>query len=468
MSDAQQILDRLPPGTAWDAFFPNRRQRWDAVLVGHLYRRAAFGATWEEIDAGVKAGPRATVAQLIEGGDGHGEFEAEVTRLRRGVIDSGEIAQLQALWMHRLLSSPHPLLERLTLFWHDHFATSHAKVADVELMSRQNETIRRHTLGHFGELLQEMTRDPAMLIWLDSDSNRKGAPNENYAREVFELFSLGDGNYTEDDIKEAARALTGWSVRERKAVFDPSLHDDGEKTIFGRTGPWTSGDVVRLCLEHPACPRFLIRKLFREFVSDTAVPSDALLQPLADEFRQRNYDMAWLMERMLSSWVFYSGAAVRQRVKSPVEFVVETVRCLEGRVSPRDAARACGEMGQALYLPPSVKGWDGGADWLNSSTLLFRQNAAFELTRGVGTGGRCDPARLAKQHDLHEPEEQSKFFLELFHQRAETAAVDAIAQQLRKEQAELSRRPFSARAQQAQLARSAAHLALTMPEYQLG
>jgi len=468
MSDAQQILDRLPSGTAWDAFFPNRKLRWDKVLVGHLYRRAAFGATWEQIEAGVTAGPRATVAQLLEGGPDHAGFEAELARLRRGVIDSGEIEQLQALWMHRLLSSPHPLLERLTLFWHDHFATSNAKVADVALMSRQNETIRQHALGHFGELLQEMTRDPAMLIWLDSVLNRKAAPNENYAREVFELFSLGDGNYTEHDIKEAARALTGWSVRDRQAVFDPSLHDDGEKTIFGRTGPWTSGDVVRLCLEHPACPRFIVRKLFREFVSDTAVPADELLHPLVNEFRLRNFDLAWLMEKMLSSWVFYSGAAIRQRVKSPVEFVVETVRGLEGRVSPRDAARACAEMGLALFLPPSVKGWDGGADWLNSSTLLFRQNAAFELTRGAGTGGRCDPARLATGHQLNDAAQQARFFLELFHQRADTATVDAIVQELQREQAESQRRPFNGRARQAQLARSAAHFALTMPEYQLG
>jgi uncharacterized protein (DUF1800 family) len=468
MTDAQRTLDRFTPRLAWEPFFPSRTNRWDRVKIAHLYRRAAFGAQWDELESGVAAGMSSLVGQLMTGRAGHAAFETEVDRLRPGVLDSREIAQLQALWFHRLLSSPHPLLERMTLFWHDHFATSNSKVADVLLMSEQHETIRRHALGHFGELLHAMTRDPAMLVWLDSDSNRKGAPNENYAREVFELFSLGDGNYTEDDIKEAARALTGWSVRDGRAFFDPAQHDDGEKTIFGQTGHWTSGDVVRLALAQPACPRFIIRKLFGEFVSDAAVPSDELLQPLADGFRQRDYDMAWLVERMISSWVFYSDAAIRQRVKSPVEFVVETVRSLNGRVSPRDAAQLCGEMGQALFLPPSVKGWDGGRDWINSSTLLLRQNTALELTRGNGAGGRCDPADLPAAQEAQSPEQLAKFFLDLFHQQASPDALTSIVSELQREQVELSRQPFARRSAHVQLARSAAHLALTMPEYQLG
>ncbi len=468
MADAQQTLDRFSPSLAWEPFFPNRSNRWDRVKVAHLYRRAGYGATWSELEGGVEAGLPALVRQLIDGGLETDHFESEVDRLRPGVLDSRDIGQLQALWFHRLLSSPHPLRERMTLFWHDHFATSHAKVQDVLLMSEQHETIRRHALGQFGDLLQAMTRDPAMLIWLDSDSNRKGAPNENYAREVFELFSLGDGNYTEDDIKEAARALTGWSVRDGVAHFDPARHDEGEKTIFGQRGRWAGGDVVRLALAQPACPRFIVRKLFRELVSDAAEPSDEFLQPLVDGFRQRNFDIAWLVERMLSSWVFYSDAAIRQRVKSPVEFVVETVRSLEGRVSPRDAAQVCGEMGQALFLPPSVKGWDGGKDWINSSTLLLRQNTALELTRGVGAGGRCDPADLPGVQHAETDADLARFFLELFHQQANEKPLQAIAAELQRERAELSARPFLERTARRQLARSAAHLALTMPEYQLG
>jgi uncharacterized protein (DUF1800 family) len=468
MTDAQQTLDRFSPQVAWEPFVPNRRSRWDRAKVAHLYRRAALGASWEQIEAGAGLATEQVVAQLLHGSPGHAAFEEEVGRLRRGVLDGNDVAQLQALWMHRLLYSPHPLLERMTLFWHDHFATSHAKVNTVRLMTRQNEVIRQHALGHFGDLLQAMTVDPAMLIWLDSDSNRKGAPNENYAREVFELFSLGDGNYTEQDIKEAARALTGWSVRDGEPHFNADLYDEGEKTIFGRSGRWTAGDVVRMCLEHAACPRFIVHKLFRELVSDTAVPSSALIEPLAEGFRVRNYDIRWLVRRMISSWVFYSDAALRQRIKSPVEFVVETVRGLDGRVSPLNAAKACAEMGQSVFFPPSVKGWDGGRDWINSSTLLFRQNAAFELTRGAGEGTRCDPAKLARRYELTDETQLATFFLELFHQRAEPDAVNSIVDVLRREREELSKRPGTRQKTREQLARTAAHLALTMPEYQLG
>ena len=468
MPDAQQTLDRFSPALAWEPFFPNRSNRWDRVKVAHLYRRAGYGATWNELEEGTAAGMAALVRRLIDGAPDAARFEAEVDRLRPGVLDSRDIGQLQALWFHRLLSSPHPLQERMTLFWHDHFATSHAKVQDVLLMNEQHETIRRHALGHFGDLLQAMTRDPAMLVWLDSDSNRKGAPNENYAREVFELFSLGDGNYTEVDIKEAARALTGWSVRDGRAHFDPARHDDGEKTIFGQTGRWAAGDVVRLALAQPACPRFIVRKLFSELVSDVAQPSDEQLQPLADGFRQRNFDVAWLVERMLSSWVFYSDAAIRQRVKSPVEFVVEAVRTLQGRVSPRDAAQVCAEMGQALFLPPSVKGWDGGKDWINSSKLLLRQNTALELTRGVGAGRRCDPADLPGAQQADTDEALARYFLELFHQQATEASLQAIVSELQRERRALAAQPFRQQAARQQLARGAAHLALTMPEYQLG
>ena len=212
-------------------------------------------------------------------------------------------------------------------------------------MVRQIDTLRQHALGHFDDMLQAMTRDPAMLVWLDSNTNVKGAPNENYAREIFELFSLGEGNYTERDIQEAARALTGWSVENDETVFTPANFDDGEKTIFGQTGRFTAGDVVRLALGQPACAMFLVRKLFAEFVSESVEVSDELLQPLADGFRIRNYDISWLMRTMLLSWVFYSPAAIGQRIKSPVEFVVGTVKSLGGRISPDAGGRSLHEDG---------------------------------------------------------------------------------------------------------------------------
>lgn len=467
-SAPQRALDRFRPETAWQPFFAGRTNRWDRVKVGHLFRRAAFGASQVRIEQGLQQLPEQIVDRLLAGGEDLPEFEAGMERLLPGVVESNNAAQAQALWMHRLLASPHPLQERMTLFWHDHFATSNAKVNRVPLMVRQIETLRRHSLGHFGDMLQAMTRDPAMLIWLDSNTNRKGSPNENYAREIFELFSLGEGNYTERDIQEAARALTGWSVADDQAVFSPAQFDDGEKIIFGQTGRFAAGDVVRLALSQPACARFLVGKLFTELVSESAEPSDELLEPLADEFRIRNYDISWLVRTMLLSWVFYSPAAIGQRIKSPVEYIVGTVKALEGRMSPARAVGLCTKMGQSLHFPPSVKGWDGGDRWLNSTTLLARQNFAFDITRGQGPAKPADPAKLAGAAGLTAPDELARFFLMLLHQREDKQLVEDIARTLSSEHSQSDHGPFGAPGRQAAMARSAAHLVLTLPEYQLG
>ncbi|MCH8828688.1 MAG: DUF1800 domain-containing protein, partial [Planctomycetes bacterium] len=338
MSRAQRVFDQFSPRTAWQPYFPLGPNPWNEIKVAHLYRRAAFGASFQQIRAGVDSTPDELIARLIKGSSGQDRFEDECETLLAGAMESQQPQQLKAWWLYRMLYSPHPLQERMTLFWHNHFATSNAKVNNLRLMHGQHQTLRKHALGHFGEMLQAMTRDPAMILWLDSNTNKKGKPNENYAREVFELFSLGVGNYTEKDIQEAARALTGWSVNNGKAVFQRSEFDDGEKTIFGRTGKWAAGDVVRIALEQPACSRFLVRKLFREFVSDTVDVSDEMLKPLADDFRIRNYDISWLVSRLLHSWVFYSHAAFRQKIKSPVDFLVGTARSLDGRVGPAPLA----------------------------------------------------------------------------------------------------------------------------------
>ena len=465
-SAAQLALDRFRPDTAWEPFFPGRTNRWDETKVGHLYRRAAFGASWGTIEHGLDESPEELVNRLIEGGEQQTQFDADIASLQSGVLESNDPKQAQALWMHRLLESPHPLLERMTLFWHDHFATSNAKINRPSLMVRQVETLRKHALGHFGEMLQAMTRDPAMLIWLDSNTNRKGSPNENYAREIFELFSLGEGNYTERDIQEAARALTGWSVKNDEAVFTPAHFDDGKKTIFGQTGRFTAGDVVRLALGQNACAMFLVRKLFVELVSESVDVSDELLKPLADGFRVRNYDIAWLVRTILSSWVFFSPAAIGQRIKSPVEFVVGSVKALNGRVSPARAVDLCTKMGQSLLYPPSVKGWDGGDRWLNSTTLLLRQNFAFDLTSGAGPAKACDPAKLAHDFQMSDRRELAGFFLKLFHQQLNERAVEQIADTLKAEHGEPPGL-IGRGAHNAAMARSAAHLAMTMPEYQL-
>jgi uncharacterized protein (DUF1800 family) len=210
-----------------------------------------------------------------------------------------------------MLRGGHPLREKMTLFWHNHFATSLVKVRDPVLMFRQNELLRAHALGKFGPFLQAISRDGAMLLWLDSSSNVKGKPNENYARELMELFSLGVGNYTEKDVREAARAFTGWRTDGAGFAFDARLHDGETKTVLGQAGPWDGGDVVRIVLEQPAASRFLVRKLYRHLVSETATPPDALLEPLCESFRRSDYDIAELVRTILASRLFYSPHAFR-------------------------------------------------------------------------------------------------------------------------------------------------------------
>jgi hypothetical protein len=260
-------------------------------------------------------------------------------------------------------------------------------------MFRQNCLLRTHALGKFGPLLHAISKDPAMLVWLDSNSNINRRPNENYARELMELFSLGVGNFTEKDIREAARAFTGWRSNGEGFRFDARLHDSGPKTVLGQTGAWNGDDVVRIVLEQPATERFLVRKLYHDLVSENAAPPDSLLEPLFDSFRKSGYDLAGLVRTILASQHFYSSHAFRQRIKGPVDYVLGAVqavyRCYpeedaDYRPLPQQALVARIEaMGQSLFAPPNVKGWPGGSSWLNTSTVLERDNFAGDLALGT-------------------------------------------------------------------------------------
>ncbi|MEX0585473.1 MAG: DUF1800 domain-containing protein, partial [Pirellulales bacterium] len=292
--------------------------------------------------------------------------------------------------------------EKLTLFWHGHFATSASKVTDADLMFRQNALLRKHALSAFGPLLTEAAKDPAMLLWLDSTTNHKSKPNENFAREVMELFSLGVGNYTERDIKEVARAFTGWELRNKRFFLNRPQHDTGAKSVLGRTGDLDGDAVLAILLEQPAAGRFLVRKLFRYFVSETANPSDALLEPLASGYRQRGFDTAWLVKSLLGSNLFYSPHAMRQRIKSPVELVIGLLRSVEGTANMYALAEDLRQLGQGVFYPPNVKGWDGGPEWINSAGLLARANLVWGLVSG--TEGRLKSkvslAELAARHAI--------------------------------------------------------------------
>ena len=264
--------------------------------------------------------------------------------------------QLRAWWLHRMLYSPHPLREKLTLFWHNHFATSNAKVQSTRLMLGQYDLMRRHAQGSFTELLQGMSKDPAMLVWLDGKGSKKGNPNENYAREVMELFSLGIGHYTEMDIREAARAFTGWDVVAGKAVFKSSDFDDGIKTILGQTGRFGTEDAVRICLEQGSVAPFILGKLFKFLVSETLPAAPELLAPLVDEFRGSKYDFGAIVASGAAANLFFSSTVYRTRIKSPVEFTLGIVKALEGRVGTSGPGGGPGGSGAGSVLPAQRQG----------------------------------------------------------------------------------------------------------------
>ena len=373
-------LSKVDPVEAWKPWQPASGE-WNRKWVAHLFRRAGFGATPAETDKALADGLPKTLAHFLTG-------DADAADRLELLTETGkyytEPVNLRVWWLYAMTEGGHPLREKLALFWHNHFATSYAKVRNTKLMYEQNVTIRKHAMGKFRPFLLDMSRDTAMLVWLDSNRNVKGAPNENYAREVMELFSLGVGNYTEKDIQEAARALTGWHHDAEVKTFEfvRELHDAGEKTVFGKTGKWTGEDVVKLCCDHDACAKFLVSKLYAFFVSETPAPK-ALLAPLADQFRKSDYDIAALAKTMLSSKLFFSEHAYRKRVKWPVECALGAVRsAVPDRIPLADMVDSLSRMGQSLFAPPNVKGWRTGTDWLNSATLLARNNFAEKVAMG--------------------------------------------------------------------------------------
>ncbi|MBI1853176.1 MAG: DUF1800 domain-containing protein [Planctomycetes bacterium] len=366
--DAKKLLE---------PFEPSAEDPWDRAKAAHLLRRGGFGGTALEIDAALKAGPEGAVHALAEGD----ECDAYRDTLALGdvIVASNDLESLQAWWLLRCVRAGRPLREKIALFWHGHFATSLAKVERARLMLRQNRLFLERGLGPFEELLQAVSRDPAMLVWLDSNDNRRGKPNENYARELMELFSLGLGNYAEGDVKEAARAFTGWHVQGGEFFFDADKHDAGSKTVFGKSGAWDGGDVVAMCARRPECAAFLARKLFEFFVHPE--PDPALVAALGESLRARGLRIGDWLASLLQSRAFYSRRARRAVIKSPVDFAVGLVRVSGATVDGKAMARAVASMGQSLFAPPTVKGWDGGRHWISAAALLARVNFAAAVSR---------------------------------------------------------------------------------------
>ncbi|HMP01222.1 MAG TPA: DUF1800 domain-containing protein [Gemmatales bacterium] len=461
----------LDPAWAWQPYRPSAATPWDLRKAGHLLRRAGFGATRAELDEAGAAGPEATIERLLQGGPGGAEFDELAEQMASHIAQTNADEPMRAWWLYLMLHSPHPLREKMTLFWHNHFATSQAKVNNVDYMLQQNALFRRQALGDFRVLLQEVSKDPAMLVWLDTVESKKGRPNENYARELMELFSLGIGHYTEHDIREAARAFTGWELRRDRFHFNTREHDRSVKQVFGRSGPFTGEEVVRLCLEQQAAPLFLVRKLCRCFISETHEFSDELVQPLATELRQLGYDVGRIVARMLRSNLFFAPLAYRARIKSPTTYVLGILRGLEANVGTVGVAQLCENLGQKLFYPPSVKGWDGGAAWLNSTTLLLRQNAALALTstEDVRFGRRCDPDVLAQKHQVPDDDQaQVAFFLNLFLQDdVPTETRQALLDYARTSRTLTYPVYWTEKDRAAHRLRTLCYLVLTQPEMQL-
>ncbi len=372
--------------THWAPYEPGEQAPWNLARVVHLHRRAAFAAPWGRLQLDLKAGPGQAVDRLLRGEDENASsgFDAMASTIGDAAAASGSAARLKAWWLYRMLLSPDPLGERLTLMWHNHFATSNRKVEDLVRMRQQNERFRTHARAPFGELLGAVVKHPAMLVWLDADSNRRGHPNENLARETMELFTLGVGNYTEHDVQEAARALTGWTIKGNRFDVIEARHDDGEKIVLGQRGKLTGDDFLQLLLEQPATSQRLAWRICSQFMGEEVVNEEALAE-LADGLRARDLDIGWAVETVLRSQLFFCEANLRTRVQGPVEYLVGALRALELTDPPPSTlllAEWSARMGQDLFYPPNVGGWNEGRSWLSSRAIVARANFADALVQG--------------------------------------------------------------------------------------
>jgi uncharacterized protein (DUF1800 family) len=361
--------------------------------MAHLLRRAGFGPAPGEIEAHLNDGFEATVRLLLEPGgvaDGLGEIDRQIG----GLLDFNNVDDVRTWWIYRMIHNQRPLVEKMTFFWHGHFATAISKVGNPYLMYLQNQLFREHGLGSFGDLLQRLARDPAMLVWLDGGANRKAHPNENFAREVMELFTVGRGQYTERDVQEAARAFSGWHLRDDAFFFNANEHDQGPKIFLGQEGNFDGSDILNILAQHPATAERLTGKLFSFFVFES--PEPQVLAPFVQVWRSTRGDVREVLRAIFLSPVFSSERAYRAQVKSPAEFVIGSIRSLGGTITPRQAVSWMARMGQDLFNPPSVKGWDGGKAWVSTSTLFERFNFAASITTARGPKGtsHIEPERV--------------------------------------------------------------------------
>lgn len=405
---------------------PITPDEWNAAQAAHLLERAGFGGTSEEVariaamtpeDAVVRLVHHKNIPNSLPAFDHSGVHDAGLepfpasrpaaTDLAR---DKGEAMgvkvkpegnrRLQPVankffywlrasrlethrmaywWANRMLATKRPLEEKMALFWHGHFATSEEKVRDYRKLLKQVELFQEKGTGNFRDLLIGVAQDPAMLAFLDADVNVKGAPNENFAREIMELFTMGVGNYSETDIREAARAFTGWNFKDLSFVVNPDLHDDTPKTVLGNTGNYDGVEVIDVILAQPVTAEYLAAKIYRYFVRQELTPE--LRMQLGTRLREANYEIAPLLQTIFLSRDFYSTASVGTRIKPPVELVVGTYKKLGLKEVPGvpDFNEVTEALGQKLFFPPTVAGWANGKSWITPGLLLTRGNFVYDI-----------------------------------------------------------------------------------------
>ena len=342
-------------------------------MAAHLYRRCAFGGTIHEIQLAENSGLEKTI-DLVLDKTNDSAMESEMATAGRLVTGGSDSKRLAAWWLLRMIKTPCPFLEKMTLFWHGHFATGADKVMDSRAMFRQNQLLRKHALGRFEPMVKQISRNVAMLVYLDSEENRKTRPNENYARELLELFCLGPGNYSENDIKEIARCFTGWEVRKGKFYFNEQQHDPRTKSFLGARGKFDGNDAIDVVLRQRASSLFIAKKLIRYFVSDELNISNEFAAPVADRLRDTDFDIRHAVRMILSSNVFFSDVAVGRKIKSPVELAIGFLRFFDASTNVAELGQRLAAVGQLPLYPPNVKGWAGGRNWINASTILARAN----------------------------------------------------------------------------------------------
>lgn len=394
----------------------------------HLLRRFGLGASEAELDYYLKDGLHGAIEKLLNYENIDEGFKLDVDTFRNGKNNNLNPQSIAIWWTARMLVTQRPLQEKMTLFWHDHFATSGEKVNQGGMLYLQNEILRQNATGRFRDLLMQVSQDPAMLFWLDNQFNVKGKPNENFAREVMELFTLGIGNYTEKDIQEGARAFTGWTFQRtnRKEGDDirpqasflvrPFLHDNGDKTYLGASGNLSGEDVINHLCDMPRTAEYLTWKLWEWFAYKD--PDKALVSRLSDKFRQSNLNIKELLRAMMNSPEFYSDKAERAIYKNPVDFVIVSLRQLGvgqilsemigsitdgaqnpiGQVAPAaQAYQVMKQMGMQLLFPPDVSGWEGGSAWVTTATMVERISWADKVFGRARFGARFTAFRLFDQ-----------------------------------------------------------------------